>query len=150
MTEHSVVHATFTLEREYAVPPARVFEAWSDPAQKARWFSGGPFQHDLDFRIGGREINQGHVDDGKLLAFESFYREIVPDERIVYTSTLSANGEVQTVSMTTVQLSAEGKGTRLVLTEQGAYLDGNEEPAWREQGTGDWLDKLGTHLQGEG
>jgi hypothetical protein len=46
----------------------------------------------------------------------------------------------------TVELAVDGAGTRLVLTEQGTFLDGREEPAWREQGTGDWLDKLGTHL----
>jgi hypothetical protein len=40
---------------------------------------------------------------------------------------------------------AEG-GTRLVLTEQGTFLDGQEDPAWREQGTGQWLDALGTEL----
>jgi hypothetical protein len=33
-----------------------------------------------------------------------------------------------------------------VLVEAGAYLDGREQPAWREQGTGDWLDALSRHL----
>ena len=37
-------------------------------------------------------------------------------------------------------------GTRLVLTEAGAYLDGRELPEWREEGTADWLDRLGRHL----
>jgi hypothetical protein len=46
----------------------------------------------------------------------------------------------------TVELNRSGDGTRLVLTEQGAFLDGLEPPAWREQGTGDWLDALGVHL----
>ena len=36
-----VTHATFSLERSYPVPPARVFTAWSDPAAKARWFAAG-------------------------------------------------------------------------------------------------------------
>jgi hypothetical protein len=34
-----------------------------------------------------------------------------------------------------------------VLTEQGAYLDGLEDPAWREQGTGQQLDALDTELK---
>ncbi|MFI6510860.1 hypothetical protein ACIBCT_24920 [Streptosporangium sp. NPDC050855] len=37
-------------------------------------------------------------------------------------------------------------GTRLLLTEQATFLDGREEPAWREQGTACWLDALGTEL----
>jgi hypothetical protein len=37
-------------------------------------------------------------------------------------------------------------GTRLILTEQGAFLDGREEPAWREQGTAAQLDALAKEL----
>ena len=40
-------------------------------------------------------------------------------------------------------------GTRLVLTEQGAYLDGREEPAWREHGTADQLEALAAELKAE-
>ena len=32
MTDHSVKHSTFTLERSYAASPATVFAAWSDRA----------------------------------------------------------------------------------------------------------------------
>ena len=53
---------------------------------------------------------------------------------------------VATVSLTTVELVPEGEGTLLVLIEAGAYLDGREQPAWREQGTNDWLDALGDDL----
>jgi len=45
-----------------------------------------------------------------------------------------------------VEFTSAGEGTRLLLTEQGTYLDGREEPAWREHGTGDWLDSLGAEL----
>jgi uncharacterized protein YndB with AHSA1/START domain len=44
-----VTHATFSLERIYPVPPARVFAAWADPAAKARWFAPGTAAgHQLD------------------------------------------------------------------------------------------------------
>jgi uncharacterized protein YndB with AHSA1/START domain len=59
VTERSVTHATFTVERSYDASPARVFAAWADPAAKARWFASpeewGPDEFDLDFRVGGRE-----------------------------------------------------------------------------------------------
>src|ERR1035437_5224435 len=83
-----VTHATVSLERSYPVPAARVFAAWPDPAAKARWFAPGPDSgHQLDFRVGGREVNHGGPEIGPVLSFESFYRDIVPDERIVYSST---------------------------------------------------------------
>lgn len=58
-----------------------------------------------------------------------------------------ANGDrTVTASLTTVEFAVSGAGTNLVLTEQGAYLDGHELPEWREQGTGDQLDKLAKSL----
>jgi uncharacterized protein YndB with AHSA1/START domain len=145
MTNHSVTHATFTLERNYPATPGQVFGAWADPGIKARWFAGGPEGYELDFRPGGIERNSV-AHDGKQITWESLYREIVTNERIVYTSVLSEQDIVSTVSLATVEFVAESEGTRLVLVESGAYLDGRETPEWREHGTGDWLDALGRHL----
>jgi len=146
MTDPRVVHSTFTLERVYEASTGRVFAAWADPAAKARWFSpNGP--HELDFRAGGREVNRGHNQNGQVLTFESQYHDIVVGQRIAYTSTLSVEENVVTVSLTTVELSADGDTTRLVLTEHGAFLDGHEQPAWRQQGTGQWLDALAAELE---
>jgi uncharacterized protein YndB with AHSA1/START domain len=144
-----VTHASFTLERAYPAPPARVFAAWADPVVKARWFGGGTGEghHQLDFRVGGREVASGGPEGGPVMTFESLYREIVVPERIVYTSTMSAGADVITISLTTVEFKAADGGTRLVLTEQGAFLDGREEPAWRENGTADQLKALATVLE---
>ncbi len=142
----TVKHATFTLERVYSVPPERVFAAWADPAAKAGWFTVPGGGHSLDFRVGGREVTTGPSDDGKRMAFASNYEDIAENERIVYASTLSADDVLATVSVTTVLFEAEEGGTRLTLIEQGTFLDGHEEPGWREQGTGCWLDKLGKAL----
>jgi uncharacterized protein YndB with AHSA1/START domain len=140
----TVTHSTFTLERVYPVSPKRVFAAWSDPAAKARWFAGGE-HHELDFRVGGREIARG-THDNQVMTFESDYQDIVPDERIVFTSSLYEGTDLATVSVTTVELHPDGDGTRLQLTEYGAFLDGREEPAWREQGTADQLAALAKEL----
>jgi uncharacterized protein YndB with AHSA1/START domain len=147
MPERSIVHSTFTLERIYPAPVSRVFGAWADPQLKVRWFAGNSADYLLDFRPGGIERNCV-VHDGKKITWESLYREIVSDERIVYTSVLSEDATLVTVSLTTVEFSLHDSGSRLVLVEAGAYLDGREQPAWREQGTGDWLDALGQHLEG--
>lgn len=86
--------------------------------------------------------------DGVVMEFESFYRDIVDAERIVFSSTMTADGAVTRVSMTTIELIPEGGGTLLRLTEQDAFLDGHELPEWREEGTGNWLDSLGEELAG--
>jgi uncharacterized protein YndB with AHSA1/START domain len=81
------------------------------------------------------------------LVARSRYHDIVPGERIVYSTALSTGEVLSTVSVTTVLLAPDGDGTRLVLTEQGTFLDDQEQPEWREQGTGDWLDALGRELR---
>jgi uncharacterized protein YndB with AHSA1/START domain len=92
-------------------------------------------------------VNRGNNQDGQILTFESHYHDIVVGQRIAYTSTLSVGENVVTVSLTTVEFTAEGDRTRLVLTEHGAFLDGHEQPAWRKQGTGEWLDALAAELE---
>ncbi len=90
ITRHSVMHSTFSLERDYDVPTDLVFAAWADPKAKARWFAGPAAEHTLDFRVGGREWVRSSQGDGAALTFESIYHDIVNGARVVYSSTLSA------------------------------------------------------------
>jgi uncharacterized protein YndB with AHSA1/START domain len=140
----SVEHSTFVLERTYDSAPERVFAAWATPEAKAQWFGGGDFT--LDFRVGGRETNAGGPEGGPRYSYEAHYRDIVPDERIVYTTQMHADETLLSVSVASIEFAAEGDGTRLTLTEHAAFLDGNETPAQRKQGTGELLDKLGAAL----
>jgi uncharacterized protein YndB with AHSA1/START domain len=152
MTEHSVTHATFVIERTYDVSPARVFAAWADPAIKARWF-GGPEdwasgKHKLDFRVGGRETFSGGAVGGTVHSYIATIADIVPEQRIVSTYEMQQDGTRTSVSVATVELTPHDGGTRLKLTEQGAYLDGLDKVEWREHGTGELLDALATVLAG--
>lgn len=145
MSDRNATHDTFVIERIYRATPQRVFAAWSEPEAKARWFSPDATEHALDFRVGGIERNGGTVDRPDL-AFESTYRSIVDDERIVFTSSLMVGDQVVTISVTTVELHAVDEGTRLVLTQQNAFLDGHEQPDWRRSGTEAQLDALTDEL----
>jgi uncharacterized protein YndB with AHSA1/START domain len=151
VTDRSVTHATFVVERTYGAAPARVFAAWADPAAKARWFRSpeewGPDEFELDFRVGGREVNRGGPKGGPVYAFEGRYQDIVADERIVYTYSMRLDQTLISVSVATVEFRSEGAGTRLVLTEQGAYLDGHDSPEQRQHGAGELLDALGAELR---
>src|SRR5580700_6189432 len=94
MTLSTVSHDTFVIERTYDVPVARVFRAWADPRLKARWFAGSAAALDagyqLDFRVGGHEINRGGPPGGPVFTYDSQFRDIVPEKRIVYTYEMSA------------------------------------------------------------
>jgi uncharacterized protein YndB with AHSA1/START domain len=154
MTERSVEHASFTLERRYEVPPAKVFEAWADPAAKARWFSGPEewdvTRHKLDFRVGGREVHSGTLRGGGLIhTYTAIYWDIVPNQRIVYTYEMLMHETRVSVSLTTIELKLEGGHTLLILTEAGAFFDGLDSPTRRGQGMGSLLDALARSLEGD-
>ena len=150
MIKRSVTHDTFVIERSYPAAPARVFFALSDPHAKAKWFSGpeewGRGRHEMDFRIGGREINVGGPKDGPQHRFDAIYQDIIPDERIIYSYDMHLDDKRISVSLATIELRPEGTGTRLIFTEQGAYLDGYDEPSQRREGTEELLDALGASL----
>lgn len=80
-------------------------------------------------------------------AFDGHYQDIVENQRIVYSYDMHMDAARISVSLATVELRPEGRGTRLVFTEQGAFLDGHDNPAQREEGTGWLLDALGASLR---
>ena len=106
-----------------------------DPVAKARWFGGDDWDHELDFSVGGREVSTGTM-EGTVFTFEGRYQDIVPDERIVYSYEVLMGEARISVSLATVELTPGGEGTKLVFTEQGAFLDGLDDPSQRENGTG--------------
>jgi uncharacterized protein YndB with AHSA1/START domain len=150
VTERSVTHATFTIERVYNAPQARVFAALSDPREKTQWFHGpeewGPEEYSMDFREGGIEVSRGGPRGGPLIAYEARFEDIVTGERIVSTYVMRQDDKRISVSLATVQLHPEGSGTRLTFTESGAYLDGFDQSGMREHGTAEILDALGAYL----
>jgi len=150
VSERSVTHSTFEIERHYDVGPARVFAAWADPRIKARWFAG-PDEWDRhgfeqDFRVGGRESSRGGPPGGPVHIFDARYHDIVPDERVVFTYDLSLDERLISVSLVTVELQPDANGTRMVFTEQGAFLDGSDDGRDRRRGTGELLDALEAEL----
>jgi uncharacterized protein YndB with AHSA1/START domain len=154
MSKRSAMPATFVIERTYAAAPARVFHAWADPAAKAQWFSchddWTSVAHELDFRVGGREMNRVVPSGGgPIHAYDAHYHDIVPNERIIYTYDMHLGETRISVSLATVELFPAGRGTRLVFTEQVVFLDGYDDRGSREQGTEEALDKLGATLERE-
>jgi uncharacterized protein YndB with AHSA1/START domain len=149
--ERSQTHATFVLEREYDAPLERVWEAFADEGAKKKWFGAESddwaiteFAH--DFRVGGHDVNTGTFRGDTESKFVSTYTDIVPNERIVYSYDMWIDGGHLSTSVTTITLEAAGQGTHLTFTEQGVFLDNIDNPAQREEGTGELLDALGASL----
>ena len=154
MTLSTVAHETFVIERTYNVPVAQTFRAWADPTLKARWFAGSADAlgagYELDFRVGGREVNRGGPPGGPVYTYESQFHDIVPEQRIVYTYEMYADESRVSVSVATVQFRRQEASTELVLTEQAVFLDGQDTVAQREEGTRSLLDALAVIFNGAG
>lgn len=128
-----------------------MFAAWSEPAAKTRWFADSEgwetIAFELDFRVGGREYFRGRPEAGPLITYQASYQDIVADQRIVYSYEMQSDETRISVSLATVELAPTDAGTRLIFTEQGAFLDGRDAPEQREQGMGGLLDALGAELE---
>jgi uncharacterized protein YndB with AHSA1/START domain len=147
----SVVHANFELQRTYDAPVSRVWRALTDEAAKQKWFSGPPGRWELlerrmDVRAGGSERLKGCWEGGVVSTFDATYHDVIPNERLVYSYEMHLDEKKISVSLATLQLKASAGKTTLMVTEQGAFLDGYDDAGSREQGTGHLLDALGRSL----
>jgi len=155
MSEPSVLHNTFVIERSYPHAPQKVFAAFADPAKKRRWFAEG-HSHDvdeftMDFRVGGKEhsaytFKEGTPFPGVPLVTESTFLDIMPDERIVQAGNMAIGGKRISATMVTIELQPADAGTKLVCTHQGAFFEGSGGPEMREQGWRKLLDQLEANL----
>ena len=153
----TTTHASFVIERTYSASPPRVFAAWADPVAKRAWFVEGEGwdiqSYEIDFREGGAEkstfgFRRGEEVFGEKTAFsnETVFNEIIENERIVFTYSMTRNGMRFSVSLATVEIKAVGKGSRLIFTEHGAFFAGGDNVQMREQGWQELLGKLDAYL----
>ena len=153
MNTAPVQHDTFVIDRRLAASPARVFAAFADQKQKARWFGcvdgWEVSEHTLDFRVGGREVWRGGPPGETPHQNDTYYHDIVPGDRIVWSYAMQIGGRRISVSLATLELSPDGAGTRMRFIEQGVYLDGHDGLSERERGTKDLLDNLERALREE-
>lgn len=157
MSDHSTEHGSFLIERLIDAAPSPVYSAFATAEGKARWFNGPAAQvlaREFDFRVGGRDRlycqwpagSHGRHPSVRTTDFRAEYLDIVPERRIVYVYEMYLDERKISISLATVQFQPRGPATRLIITEQGAFLDGFRDEGSREQGT-NWLtDQLATSL----
>lgn len=84
-----------------AAPPARVFQAISDPTQLPQWWGEPGLYHvtksTMDLRVGGKWRSDGIGADGKSFYVEGEYLEVEPPRLLVHTWVGSYSGDMKTV-----------------------------------------------------
>jgi uncharacterized protein YndB with AHSA1/START domain len=115
---------SLTIKRRLKAPPAKVYAAWTDPEKVMGWMGPGEIKAkhaECDVRVGGhyRWVMQSPA--GEEHDVGGVYREIVPNEKLVFTWAWKNAPERETI--VTVLLKPDGDGTLLTLTHEQFFDD---------------------------
>ena len=160
MTDDSGVEDAVTIERSFAAPVGLIWQMWTDPEHFKAWY--GPEGATvpvakMDVHVGGSRFvcMEMQTPGGPMqMWFTGEYREVVENERLVYTESISdENGNVLSPAdlgmpaghpRTTeirVELEDVGGRTRMVMTNAGVPADSPGAAGWAMA-----LDKLAAHV----
>ena len=136
----STTEREIVLTRLFDAPRERVFEAWTDREQVAKWWGPNGFTttiREMDVRPGGVWRFVMHGPDGVDYDNRTTYREVIPPERLVYkyedeaeapgfeaTVTFEDRNGKTLVTMRSLFPSAEARD--YVVREIGAIEGGNQ------------------------
>jgi uncharacterized protein YndB with AHSA1/START domain len=157
MTEPTIIHDTFVLERTFLAPIERVFTLLSDPAKKRRWYAESANHavesFEMDFREGGIERNSYRMNErtpfpGAVFANDGVYLDVAPGRRVVLATSMTLGDRRISCSLVTFELLKADGGTEMILTHQGVFFEGSGGPAMRKAGWEHLLDRLGEALAG--
>ena len=138
MTKENSAQDAVVIERSFDAPIALVWQMWTDPAHFAAWYGPNgatvPVAK-MDVRVGGNRLvaMEMQTPNGPMrMWFTGEYREVVENERLVYTESMSdENGNVlspmdmgmpsghPTTTEVRVELRAIGVRTTMVMTHVG-------------------------------
>jgi uncharacterized protein YndB with AHSA1/START domain len=158
---HDGFSDALVIERSFDAPVDLIWQLWTDPEHFTAWY--GPdgatiLVAKMDVRVGGTRLvcMEMQTPTGPMqMWFTGEYREVVPNERLVYTESMSdENGNVSsppdmgmskghpTMTEVRVQLEDVGGGTKMVMTHTGIPSDSPGATGWAMA-----LDKLATHVR---
>jgi len=146
MTSQGLKQTTLVFERICAAPVERVFAAFADPAERAKW--GAPSEtaavvyDEVDFREGGVDVFRcGDVSNPQYRGVTRYY-DIVPNQRIISSEVVETKGTKLLITMSTTTFEPEGAGTRVIVTAQLTSLAGDKMVSGAEFGHIASLDNL--------
>jgi uncharacterized protein YndB with AHSA1/START domain len=109
------------ITREFNAPAQLVYRAWTTPELIKRWWSGNHGRvttADVDLRVGGAWRWVMVTDDGFEVAFHGEYRELIPNERIVYTEVYEGFPEADASALNTMTFTQQDGRTTLAILVQ--------------------------------
>jgi uncharacterized protein YndB with AHSA1/START domain len=143
MSTATATKPSLTIKRRFNAPPAKVYTAWTDPQMIARWFGPAGVERveaESDLRVGGHYSIAMHV-PGDRHDVLGVYREIVPNQKLVYTWAWKSTPERD--SLVTVTFKPDGEGTMLTLLHEHFFdADARDRHQHGWAGAIDKLEKL--------
>ncbi|HET8581273.1 MAG TPA: SRPBCC domain-containing protein [Candidatus Paceibacterota bacterium] len=149
-----------TFERTYEAPAERIWQAWTDPGELARWW--GPDnvripECEVDLRVGGRFYIVMEATEamgpyaGTRWPMDATYTAIEPNEKLGYSSKAWTEGDEDATMIeqeALLTLAEEGGMTKMTLVitvtsigpKAGAAIEG------MQYGFNQQFDKLAAHL----
>ncbi|MAT06257.1 MAG: hypothetical protein CL424_14560 [Acidimicrobiaceae bacterium] len=145
-----LAHGTVVVDRHYPHPPTAVFAAYSDIEQRSAWSAPSDAEELVfdshDFRIGGADEFRCGLKGNLVFAGTTRYEQIVDGSLIVFTETVSMNGDLRAVSLVTWHVEADGDGSKLTITDQVTSFGGPDEIEGHRAGYTGILDQLDRFL----
>jgi uncharacterized protein YndB with AHSA1/START domain len=132
---------SLTLKRRLKAPPAKVFAAWIDPDKVMRWMGPGATKAvsaECDVRVGGRYHWVMRNPAGEEYDVGGVYREIVPNEKLVFTWAWKSTPERE--SLVTIEIKPDGDGA--LLTVKHEQFSDEETRDGHQGGWNGALDKM--------
>jgi len=162
MTSDDAAQAV-VIERIFDAPIGLIWQMWTEPEHFKAWYGPNGAKvpvAKMDLRVGGRRQVCMEMDTPAGLMqmwFTGEYREIVQNERLVYTESMSDEdgnavppsdlgmpGEHPKTTQVTVELEDVAGGTRMLMTHSGIAAD--------SPGAGGWtaaLEKLAAYVEAQ-
>jgi len=137
----ALIEPNLTLKRRLKASPAEVYAAWTEPQRLVKWFGpdAGPVKRaELDVRVGGRYFVIFNTEDGEEHHVSGIYREVVPNEKLVFSWTWRSTPERE--SQVTVLIAPEDRGSLVTLHHERFFDDKVRDDHHR--GWNGCLDKL--------
>jgi len=127
------------VSHHFDAPPQVVFAAWIDPEQVARWWAPGDYEIppesvDIEPRVGGRfHLEMVEVSGPGRFRYRAEIVELAEAELIVLKGEPIAGSDIE-VTITRVELVAEGSGTRMTVTSGPFTRETreNSQAGWEE------------------
>jgi uncharacterized protein YndB with AHSA1/START domain len=115
-----------TITRTFDAPRALVFKACTDAKVLAQWWGPKGFTNprcEFEAKVGGSIRIDMRAPDGAIYPMQGEVREIVPQERLVFTNNaLDGDGNPIIQGLTTVLFAEEGGKTKVTLHTRGAAI----------------------------